>query len=141
MSTFGALRQYKIYRDMSKRDQVINDADETSVALENEIRDVIADLTTMHPRDDEYKSAAESLKIICEAKEKHDKATTEREKVVLQIAEADKRNAKDNSEIIWTVVRIGAFVVITVGMLALERQTPMSMRWIRAADALITPKI
>lgn len=126
----------------TKHEEVITiSANDTSELLEEEVQQNIATMSTMQPETQEYRNVAESTKVLCEAIEKHDKASTERKKVELQIAEANKRRAVDWGKMIPTLLGIVVYGLITCTLLCLERQTPLSMRWLRALDVLIAPRI
>ena len=130
------------FMGFTRHDEVITvSAGDTSELLEEEVQQNIVVLSTMDPQTTEYRSVAESTKVLCEAIEKHDKASTERMKVELQIEEAKKRRAVDWSKMTPTLLGILVYGFITCTLLCLERQTPLSMRWLRALDVLVAPRI
>ena len=133
------LLQHMEYTSAKDEGMIIIDARETSQLLDEEIQQAIAELSTFHIDKPEYKNGAESVCILCDAKEKHDKAIAEQMKVQLSIAEANQRRAVDWGQMTPKIVGIVAYGCITCVLLCLERQTPMSMRWLRALDALVTP--
>jgi Pyruvate/2-oxoacid:ferredoxin oxidoreductase delta subunit len=127
------------YTSVKDEGTIVIDARETSQLLEEEVQQAIAELSAIHIDKPEYKTGAESVCILCDAIEKHDKAITEQMKVQLQIAEANQRRAVDWGQMTPKIVGIVAYGCITCVLLCLERQTPMSMRWLRAMDTLIAP--
>lgn len=135
------LLQFMGFTSVSREEMIKIDPSETSELLEEEVQQNVAILSTMNPESQEYRNAAESTKVLCEAIEKHDKARTERMKVALQIEEARKRRAVDWGKMTPTIVGIVTYGLITCVLFGLERQTPLSMRWLRALDILVAPKI
>lgn len=119
---------------------VVIEADDTSQLLEEEIQQGVAALSTLHVDSEEYSRGSESVKNLCEAVEKHDKMLVERRKVDLQIAEANRRRAVDWGQMTPKLVSIAAYAGVTCVLLALERQTPLSMRWLKALEVLLAPK-
>ena len=119
---------------------VVIEANDTSQILEEEIQQGVAALSTMDVDSEEYKRGSESIKNLCEAEEKHDKMIVERRKVDLQIAEANRRRAVDWGQMTPKIVGIIAYAGVTCVLLALERQTPLSMRWLKALEVLLAPK-
>lgn len=120
---------------------VVIEADDTSQLLEEEIQQGVAALSTLHVDSEEYGRGSESVKNLCEAIEKHDKMLVERKKIDLQIAEANRRRAVDWGQMTPKIVGIVAYAGVTCVLLALERQTPLSMRWLKALEVLLAPKI
>ena len=120
--------------------EVVIKADDTSQLLEEEIQQGVAALGALHVDSDEYNKASESVKNLCEAVEKHDKMMVERRKIDLQIAEANRRQAVDWGQMTPKLVSIAAYAGVTCVLLALERQTPLSMRWLKALEVLLAPK-
>lgn len=132
------LIQYARYKMSSRAAQVVpSSADSTSEMLEERIQSTLND---MDVNDDDYVPKSEAVKNLCEAVEKHDKMLVEREKISLQIAEAERRRVVDWGQMTPKIVSIIAYSLITCVLLALERQTPLSMRWLKALDALLAPK-
>lgn len=119
---------------------VVIEADDTSQLLEEEIQQGVAALSTLHIDSEEYNRGSESVKNLCEAVEKHDKMMVERRKIDLQIAEANRRRAVDWGQMTPKLVSIVAYAGVTCVLLALERQTPLSMRWLKALEVLLAPK-
>ncbi len=119
---------------------VVIEANDTSQLLEEEIQQGVAALSTLHVDSDEYNRGSESVKNLCEAVEKHDKMMVERRKIDLQIAEANRRRAVDWGQMTPKLVSIAAYAGVTCVLLALERQTPLSMRWLKALEVLLAPK-
>jgi hypothetical protein len=113
---------------------------ETTVLIEEEVKQGIEEISVFHVDSEEYKRGSENIKTLCEADEKLIKAMAERDKVRLQIIEANKRRMVDWSQMTPTLVRIVAYAGITCVVICLERQTPLSMRWLRALEALLAPK-
>ena len=135
------LLQYIEIRSIEKNSvPVIEEATHTSELLEKEIQNKVEMLSNYDVTSDEYNKGSEAVKNLCEAGEKHDKMLVERRKIDLQIAEANRRRAVDWGQVTPKFVSIGAFMVITCVSLALERQTPISMRWLKAIDVLLAPK-
>lgn len=124
----------------SKKEEVIIEADDTSQLLDEEIQQGVAALSTLHVDTVEYNRGSESVKNLCEAVEKHDKMVVERRKIDLQIAEANRRRAVDWGQMTPKIVAIVAYAGVTCVLLALERQTPLSMRWLKALEVLLAPK-
>ncbi len=123
-----------------KEPEVVIEVDDTTQLLEEEIQQGVAALSTFHVDTTEYNRGSESVKNLCEAVEKHDKMVVERKKVDLQIAEANRRRAIDWGQMTPKIVSIIAYATVTCVFIALERQTPLSMRWVKALDALLAPK-
>lgn len=123
-----------------KEREVVVELDDTSQLIEEEIQQDVAHMSTLHCDSEEFKKASESVKNLCEADAAVIKASAEREKVRLQVEEAKKRRAIDWGALIPKLVAIGAYAFVTFAMICLERQTPLSMRWLRAADSLLAPK-
>lgn len=134
------LLQYMEFTSVVEEGEVVICGSVTTDLLEEEVQQGIAALSTMHVDTVEYSRGAESVKTLCEAIEKHDKAITERKKVELQIAEANKRQAIDWGSMTPKLVSIAAYAGVTCVLIALERQTPLSMRWLRALETLLAPK-
>lgn len=119
---------------------IVIEADDTSQLLEEEIQQGVAALSTLHVDTVEYSRGSEAVKNLCEAVEKHDKMLVERRKIDLQIAEANRRRAVDWGQMTPKIVAIVAYAGVTCVLLALERQTPLSMRWLKALEVLLAPK-
>lgn len=128
------------FTSSTNEEVVVIYADDTSQLLEEEIQQDIAALSTMHVDSDEYTKASANVKNLCEAIEKHDKMMVERKKVDLQIAEANRRRVVDWGQMTPKIVAIIAYAGVTCVLLALERQTPLSMRWLKALEVLLAPK-
>lgn len=134
------LLQFMEFTSSKNEGVVVIYADDTSQLLEEEIQQDIAALSTMHVDSDEYTKASVNVKNLCEAIEKHDKMMVERKKVDLQIAEANRRRVVDWGQMTPKIVAIIAYAGVTCVLLALERQTPLSMRWLKALEVLLAPK-
>ena len=134
------LLQFMEFTSFKDEGEIIVDRDETSQLMEEEVQQNIEAMSVYQPESDEYGKIVEHTKTLCEAIENHDKHIVERRKIDLQIAEAERRRMIDWDSMIPKLVAIGAYTLITCVLLALERQTPLSMRWLRALDALLAPK-
>lgn len=134
------LIQFVGYLTDHSTEPVMISKDDTSDLLEEEVQQGVAAISVMHIDSDSYTKGANNIKTLCEAISHHDKAILERKKVELQIEEAKKRRAVDWGEMTPTLVRIAAYAGITMVILCLERQTPISMRWMKATEALLAPR-
>lgn len=134
------LLQYMEFTSVEDEGVVVIEADDTSQLLEEEIQQGVAALSTLHVDSEDYSRASESVKNLCEAVEKHDKMIVERKKIDLQIAEANRRRAVDWGQMTPKLVSIVAYAGVTCVLIALERQTPLSMRWLKALEVLLAPK-
>lgn len=135
------LLQYLEFTTIDDEGCITIEADDTSQLLEEEIQQGVAALSTLHVDSEEYSRGSYSIKNLCEAVEKHDKMLVERRKIDLQIAEANRRRAVDWGQMTPKIVGIVAYAGVTCVLLALERQTPLSMRWLKALEVLLAPKI
>lgn len=136
-----ARRLLQIQEFTDSEEQIEIKAQDTSDLLEEEVQIAIAAMSTHQPDSEEYMKIAASIDTLCEAIQRHDNSATEREKIRLQIVETNRRQ---NVEILGAMVpRLVAVLVyagLTAMVICIERQTPLSMRWLRAADVLLAPK-
>ena len=134
------LLQYMEFTSLEDEGAVVVSRDDTSQLMEEEVQQLIAKLSTLEPASDEYGKTCDRIKVLSESIEKHDKNIVERQKVILQIKEMEQRRMINWDIIIPKLISIGAYALVTCVVIALERQTPLSMRWLRALDVLLAPK-
>ena len=112
----------------------------TSDLFEQEIQQDILDLSSVKADSEEYGRIVDHVDTLCHAQKEHDETFIEQLKIELQIEEARKRLVVNLDTVLPKVFAILVYGGITVVFICLERQTPLSMRMLRAADALLTPK-
>lgn len=110
-----------------------------SITLENEIVRMTNKLASKDITEEQYSAMTENIRILAEADERILKGHGEEQKAYAQTIEAEHKYDVDPNQLLPKGMSIGAFVLVTCFMFALERQTPISMRFLKAMDALLTP--
>lgn len=134
------LLQFLEFTSAKDEGVIVIEASDTSQIMEEECQRCVEELSVWHVDTDEYTKGVENLEKLSEAIERHDKVAIEKLKIELQIAEANNKRMVDWGAMTPKLVAIVAYAGITCVLIALERQTPLSMRWLRALDALLAPR-
>lgn len=108
--------------------------------LEEHLKESILEASAEHIDTDRATKSAQNIETLSKAFEHLEKAESERLRIKLQIAEAQKRDWVNWDVVIPKLAGIGIAGAVTVFWLCLEQNTPVPMRLVKMVSDLTVPR-
>jgi len=117
------------------------DEDKIKALLEEELTNTIAHISTLHPDTEEYTVTSQNIKTLTEAIQTYEKTRTERDRIQLQVVQAQKEYVQNYNVVALKGLGIIAYGAMMMFWIGLERNNAIPAKMVQSMNTLVRPAV